>query len=79
LNRLPHEIQLTVWGNGIGFDAEKELKGGLGLASMKEHLKLVKGDLSIDSQSGRGTVIQAQVPLYATKGAAPQARIDEFE
>jgi PAS domain S-box-containing protein len=36
---------------------------GLGLISMEERLKLVKGTLSINSQPKRGTTIHARVPL----------------
>jgi PAS domain S-box-containing protein len=58
------EIQLTVRDSGIGFDPEHAIKeGGLGLTSMKERLKLVNGELSIDSQPQRGTTIYARVPL----------------
>ena len=64
LSGKPSGIQLTVRDSGIGFDPEKALKGtGLGLTSMRERLKLVNGDVSIDSQSGRGTTIHAHVPL----------------
>lgn len=58
------EIQLTVSDSGIGFDPEEAMKGrGIGLASMNERLKLVNGDLSIDSQVQRGTTIHVHVPL----------------
>jgi PAS domain S-box-containing protein len=58
------EIHLTVKDSGAGFDREaaKESRG-LGLISMEERLKLVKGTLSIDSQPKRGTTIRARVPL----------------
>ena len=36
---------------------------GIGLISMEERLKLVKGKLSIDSQPRRGTTVCARVPL----------------
>jgi signal transduction histidine kinase len=59
-----NEIQLTVRDWGTGFDLAEAVKGpGLGLTSMKERMKLVDGDLSIDSQPQRGTTIQARVPL----------------
>jgi signal transduction histidine kinase len=59
-----NEIELTVHDSGIGFRPEKAIKGrGLGLTSMQERLKLVKGQLSIDSKPRRGTTIQARVPL----------------
>jgi signal transduction histidine kinase len=58
------EIELTVRDSGIGFDPQEAMKGrGLGLTSIRERLKLVNGDLSIDSQPQRGTTIQARVPL----------------
>jgi PAS domain S-box-containing protein len=58
------EIHLTVKDSGAGFEREatKESRG-LGLISMEERLKLLKGTLSIESQSKRGTTIHARVPL----------------
>ena len=60
----PDEIHLTVSDSGAGFEREaaKESRG-LGLISMEERLKLLKGTLSIESQSKRGTTIHARVPL----------------
>jgi PAS domain S-box-containing protein len=58
------EIQLSVHDSGVGFDSEKAIAGhGLGLTSMEERLKLVDGQLTIDSEPQRGTTIQARVPL----------------
>jgi PAS domain S-box-containing protein len=58
------EIELTVRDSGIGFDPEEAMKGrGLGLTSIRERLKLVNGNLSIDSHPQHGTTIQARVPL----------------
>lgn len=59
-----NEIELTVHDSGVGFDPEKIISGqGLGLTSMKERLKLVDGQLSIDSRPQEGTTIHAHVPL----------------
>ena len=59
-----HEIHLNVRDTGIGFDPAETMKGrGLGLTSMRERLKLVNGDLSIDSKLQSGTTIHARVPL----------------
>jgi signal transduction histidine kinase len=60
----PDEVHLTVSDSGAGFDSEavKESRG-LGLISMKERLKLLKGTLSIESLPKRGTTIHARVPL----------------
>ncbi len=58
------EIQLTVSDRGVGFDSETATKGtGLGLTSMQERLRLVGGELSINSQLKRGTTIHARVRL----------------
>jgi PAS domain S-box-containing protein len=58
------EIHLTVKDSGKGFDREAaKTNQGLGLISMEERLKLVNGTLSIDSQPGRGTTIEARVPV----------------
>jgi PAS domain S-box-containing protein len=60
----PEDIQLTVRDLGAGFDSEAATKcAGLGLTSMKERLRLVGGELSINSQRERGTTIHARVPL----------------
>jgi signal transduction histidine kinase len=59
----PDELNLTVRDSGVGFDAEDALRGpGIGLAALKERLTLVAGELSIESQRGRGTTIRARVP-----------------
>jgi signal transduction histidine kinase len=57
-------IHLTVCDSGSGFDPVVAVQGrGLGLTSMRERLKLVNGEFSIDSQAQRGTKIHASVPL----------------
>ena len=64
LRGASNEIALSVRDAGIGFSPEEALRGrGLGLTSMRERLKLVHGKLSIDSQTGLGTIVRATVPL----------------
>ena len=59
-----NEVHLTVGDSGAGFDSEAAKRSqGLGLISMEERLKLVKGTFSIESQPKRGTTIHARVPL----------------
>jgi len=56
------EIELTVYDSGIGFELEKAFqKQGLGLTSMRERMKLVNGELSIESGLQRGTTVCARV------------------
>jgi PAS domain S-box-containing protein len=58
------DVHLTISDLGSGFDTESAMKGrGLGITSMQERLKLVKGQLTITSQPKRGTTIHARVPL----------------
>ena len=57
-------VCLTVRDEGVGFDVDAASRGmGLGLTSMKERLKLVDGELSIESQSTRGTTVLARAPI----------------
>jgi PAS domain S-box-containing protein len=62
------EIHLTVSDSGAGFDINAvKSSRGLGLISMQERLKLMKGTLSIESQLQRGTTIHARVPFSSGK------------
>jgi PAS domain S-box-containing protein len=64
LKGSPYEIQLSVSDSGKGFDPlEASNSEGIGLASMRERLKLVDGELSIQTEPNRGTTISARVPL----------------
>jgi PAS domain S-box-containing protein len=57
-------ISLTVSDSGIGFDWQDAMnRRGLGLISMRERLRLVNGELSIQSEPGRGTTVLAHVRL----------------
>jgi PAS domain S-box-containing protein len=57
-------VHLTVRDDGIGFDVDAASRGsGLGLTSMKERLKLIGGELLIESQSERGTTVLACAPV----------------
>ena len=68
------EIHLTVSDLGAGFDTEAAMKGtGLGLTSMQERLRLVGGELSINSQPKGGTTIHARVPFNSISDSARAA------
>jgi PAS domain S-box-containing protein len=58
------EVQLSVRDSGVGFDLEKAIAGyGIGLINMRERLKLVDGQLFVDSKPQGGTTVNARVPL----------------
>ena len=63
LRREARMIELTVVDAGTGFDERAARGRGLGLTSMTERLKLVDGELSIDSKPGAGTTVRARVPV----------------
>jgi PAS domain S-box-containing protein len=64
LESTPKVLTLTVRDGGGGFSPEAVPRDrGLGLTSMRERLKIVAGELVIDSQPGSGTTVVARVPL----------------
>jgi len=57
-------IVLSVRDNGAGFDDSRNGdRASLGLASMRERVRLLGGKLDIESSQGRGTAVVARVPL----------------
>ncbi len=68
------EVHLTVSDLGAGFDTEAAMKStGLGLTSMQERLRLVGGELSINSQPKGGTTIHARVPFNSNSDSVRAA------
>jgi signal transduction histidine kinase len=64
LKGVDHDVLLSVQDDGIGFDwAEVKENPGLGFLSMRERARLIHGELSIQSQPEKGTVITLRVPL----------------
>jgi two-component system sensor histidine kinase DegS len=58
----PDAVSLVVRDDGVGFDyAEALASSGLGVVSMQERLKLVRGELIIQTKAGHGTRIHARV------------------
>jgi PAS domain S-box-containing protein len=56
-------LQLAVTDDGSGFDTTRGRdRASLGLASMRERVRLLSGDLDIRSAPGRGTIVVAWVP-----------------
>lgn len=57
-------LNLAIKDNGIGFDIEEaRLKKSWGLIGMKERVLLFQGELTIESERLKGTVITLRVPL----------------
>ena len=66
LSEHPNEIVLTISDAGKGFDIEAARQSrGLGLASMEERVRLVKGTIALDSKPMGGTTIRVRVPFQS--------------
>ena len=60
------EIHLLVTDLGRGFDVDAAIQGrGLGLTSMQERVRLVNGNIEIQSKPMCGTTIRVRVPIPA--------------
>ena len=64
-------LLLTVSDFGCGFD-EGQVAGndGLGLASMRERVRLIGGEFTVRSEPGQGTTITARLPIPETRAKA---------
>jgi PAS domain S-box-containing protein len=65
LNATDDKLVLTIVDSGRGFDerAHATAHNGLGLASMRERLRLIDGEFTIRSKPSKGTSIIVRVPL----------------
>jgi signal transduction histidine kinase len=62
LRCTPGQASLTIRDNGAGFDTTQPRRG-LGLANMEERMMALGGRLVLESQTGIGTVVLAEVAL----------------
>jgi signal transduction histidine kinase len=60
-----YDVVLRVSDDGVGFDVCALNDKRLGIPSMQERMRLIEGELEIDSRPGAGTQIEARVPLRA--------------
>ena len=68
LEKIEGAVRLSVTDDGCGFDTKSDaMKRGLGFTSMRERLRLVGGELQIQSRPLGGTRIEISVP--PTRGA----------
>jgi signal transduction histidine kinase len=58
------DLELSVSDDGTGFE-HAENKKGLGLTSMQERVRPLRGRVCIDSHRGRGTTIVVRIPAHS--------------
>ena len=69
LSQDDHLVRLQIRDAGVGFDASVATTG-LGLASMRERLRIVGGVLRVNSLPGHGAEITAEIPLVENVNVA---------
>jgi signal transduction histidine kinase len=61
------EMLLSVQDDGVGFaPAAGRKPNSLGLAGLRERAQLLKGTIRLQSQPGRGTTVEARIPVIDT-------------
>jgi PAS domain S-box-containing protein len=67
-----NQLHLTVSDRGAGFDVESAMnKGGLGLISMHERVRLMGGTILIESKPMGGTTIHVRAPFELERRSQP--------
>jgi len=67
LNVDRSEASLQISDSGIGFNISGS-EGGIGLVSMRERLRMLGGEFSVQSREGQGTLITARVRFVESIG-----------
>jgi signal transduction histidine kinase len=71
LRRTDNRLEVSVRDRGCGFDLSGlRQSGGIGIRSMEERARQLGGEFEIHSVPGKGTRVEAWVPLRAATGHA---------
>jgi nitrate/nitrite-specific signal transduction histidine kinase len=74
--RDPKGLTLTITDDGDGFDIEQvRQNGGLGLVSIEERARLVRGTATIHSRAGVGTTVVVRIPADSPVHLRPSAQL----
>jgi PAS domain S-box-containing protein len=63
-------IRLEVQDWGVGFDPQSVPEDRFGLAGIRERVRLLGGQLLLDSRPGAGTLLRVEVPMIERQGTA---------
>jgi two-component system, sensor histidine kinase LadS len=60
-----HQLLIDIKDNGVGFDTEKMAlsNAGNGFTSIKERVKILKGEMKIVSEKQKGTTVEIRIPI----------------
>lgn len=60
-----HQLFIQIKDDGVGFDTQKMsiANSGNGLSSIKERVKILRGEIDIDSKMQKGTSINIKIPI----------------
>ena len=70
IERQQDIIRVIIEDDGVGFDVDKVLNptyqdSGFGIRGMEERVRLLRGNFSVDSQTGFGTQLLIEIPIDA--------------
>ncbi len=68
IEKKEFEIVIKIKDNGIGFSQSGEISAqdyakGFGLENLKKRINLIKGEIKINSESGKGTEVMIKLPI----------------
>ena len=63
LTTTAERVELNVVDDGVGFVASERTKSGLGLRSIHERVRFMRGSVSVDSRPGEGTNVLVRIPI----------------
>ena len=65
IQQQAHQLLMQVKDDGVGFDTQKsgKLNTGNGFSSIKERVKILKGDMKIISENQKGTIVNIKIPI----------------
>ena len=65
LERDVHEVHLLIADDGCGFNPDATAGQGMGLHNIAERVRMLGGQLTVDSQPGSGTRLNVTIPIRA--------------
>ena len=63
LTATADRVELNVVDDGVGFVASERTRSGLGLRSIHERVRFMRGNVSVDSRPGEGTKVLVRIPI----------------